>query len=138
MWLPFPYFIPSVIEPKGVWSSFSHAKGFLSLMVVGQWLLTVMTDQPKLLVLGGQYIIYLSIHSFTAGVGLLLYGIYTAVGYTTYIRNMMIVAAVVFFLCLKSFVPAWGNHGIWLAYICTYLFESMAYGYGLKYLFRKF
>ena len=110
----------------------------LLLLLIGQWLLTIMTDQPKLLALGEQYIIYLSIHSLTAGVGLLLYGIYTAVGYTTYIRNMMIVAAVLFCLCLKSFVPACGNHGIWLAYICTYLFESMAYGYGLKYLFRKF
>lgn len=110
----------------------------LLLLVIGQWLLGIMTDQPKLLALGEQYIIYLSIHSLTAGVGLLLYGIYTAVGYTTYIRNMMIVAAVLFCLCLKSFVPAFDNHGIWLAYICTYLFESVAYGWGLKYLFGRF
>ena len=105
---------------------------------LGDSLLSIMTDQPRLLELGQEYRIYLSVHSLTAGVGLLLYGVYTATGYTGYIRNMMLAAAGLFAVSLQIFLSGVGNHGIWLAYICTYLFESIMYCCGLKLVFKRF
>ncbi len=101
-------------------------------------LVAIMTDQEALVAIAGEYSIYLAIHALTAGLGLVLYGVYTAAGYTRYIRNMMIMAAVLFFLLLQIFLPKIGNHALWLSYILTYLFESLAYAYGLKMLFRRF
>ena len=110
----------------------------VSILCLGDSLLSIMTDQPRLLELGHEYCIYLSIHSLTAGVGLLLYGVYTATGYTSYIRNMMLAAAGIFAASLHIFSSDVGNHGIWLAYVCTYLFESAMYAYGVKFVFQRF
>ena len=97
----------------------------------GSFFLQFMTNQAEILALAREYVIYPAIHPLTAGAGLLLYGVYTATSYTVYIRNMMLVAALVFFACQQCFLPIWGNHGLWMAYIVVYGFESMACFYGI-------
>ena len=97
----------------------------------GSFFLQCMTNQAEILALAREYVIYPAIHPLTAGAGLLLYGVYTATSYTVYIRNMMLVAALVFFACQQCFLPIWGNHGLWMAYIVVYGFESMACFYGI-------
>lgn len=97
----------------------------------GSFFLQFMTNQAEILTLAREYVIYLAIHPLTAGVGLMLYGVYTATSYTVYIRNMMLIAALVFFGCQKLFLPVFGNHGLWMSYIVVYGFESIAYFYGV-------
>lgn len=119
-----------------VWSIFAV---LCSVFVLwhGWALLEFMTDQAELLSLAGAYLPYLAVHPLTAGTGLLLYGVYTAVGCTSYIRNMMLLAALLFFILQLVLLPLAGNHGIWLAYVLTYLFESAAYAWGMKYLMQR-
>lgn len=103
----------------------------------GNFFLHFMTNQPTILATAANYTIYLAIHPITAGVGLLLYGIYTATGYTKYVRNMMLIAAALFFVTQHVLLPVWGNHGLWITYIVTYFFESVAYYNGINLLKQR-
>lgn len=91
-----------------------------------------MTSQPRVIENTLKFVIYLAIHPLTAGVGLMLYGFYTSTGYTTYIRNMMIVAALLFAGLSHLLLPVYGNHGLWITYIVTYFYETVAYYLGMK------
>lgn len=115
---------------------FSIAAALIS-MLGGPYLLTLMTNQADVLAKAAEYVIYLAIHPLTAGVGLLLYGFYTSTGYTTYIRNMMLVAAIIFALGQMILLPMFDNHGLWITYIITYLFESIMYFCGMKCLKKR-
>lgn len=112
---------------------FSVASAVISF-IGGEYLLTFMTNQTEVLESAQKYVIYMAIHPLTAGVGLLLYGFYTSTGYTTYIRNMMLVAALLFVVCQHVLVPIFHNHGLWMTYIITYLFESIMYYGGMNWL----
>lgn len=110
----------------------------LIVLLGRDWVLQLMTSQLELLEIAGRYAFYLAIHPFTAGIGLLLYGVYTSSGYTSFIRNMMLMAAVLFYLAQLFLLPLVGNHGVWWTYILTYGFESLAYGYGLRFIAKRY
>lgn len=116
--------------------SFSIVTAVISF-IGGEYVLSFMTNQIEVLEKATDYVIYMAIHPLTAGVGLLLYGFYTSTGYTTYIRNMMLVAALLFVLGQHTLVPIFDNHGLWMTYIITYLFESIVYFCGMGWLKKR-
>ena len=63
---------------------------------------------------------------------------YTGVGQTSSIRNMMFVAVIFFYVCQNILMNLYGNNGIWLTYILTYLLESIILVLYLPILKRKF
>lgn len=85
----------------------------------------MMTDLAVVANYANDYSIYLILHPICACVGLLLYGMYTGIGNTASIRNMMFVAVIFFYICQKILMSYLGNDGIWLTYNLTYLLESI-------------
>ena len=61
----------------------------------------MMTDLAVVANYANDYSIYLILHPICACVGLLLYGMYTGIGNTASIRNMMFVAVIFFYICQK-------------------------------------
>lgn len=88
-------------------------------------LLRIITDVPDVYNLAVEYSFYLLVYPVFAGVGLLLYGMYTGIGQTASVRNMMLIAVAFFYVMQTITLPIWGNHGIWITYVCTYLLESI-------------
>ena len=97
-----------------------------------------MTNLPEVATYASDYSIYLSLYAIFAGVGLLLYGLYTGIGHTASIRNMMFIAVIFFFVAQQVLMSYFDNHGIWLTYVCTYLLESIILVLFLPSLKQKF
>ena len=72
-----------------------------------------------------EYSHYLLLYPICAAVGLLLYGMYNGIGQTASIRNMMFIAVVFFVGMQELLIPPFGNDGIWMTYVLTYLLESI-------------
>lgn len=102
------------------------------------YFISMMTNLPEVYAYAKDYSIYLSIYPLCAGVGLLLYGMYTGVGHTSSIRNMMFIAVVFFYFCQKFTMSFLGNDGIWTTYVLTYLLESIILVLFLPSLKHKF
>lgn len=102
------------------------------------YFISVMTNLPEVSVYADSYSIFLVIHPLCACVGLLLYGMYTGVGHTSAVRNMMFIAVVFFYICQNIMIDYFANYGIWATYSLTYLLESVILALSLPQLRRKF
>ena len=118
----------------GIFALFCAAVCFIG----GTYFIGFMTNLPEVYAYASDFAIYLSIYPLFASTGLLLYGMYTGVGYTSSIRNMMFIAVIFFFLCQKLLMASFGNDGIWTTYVLTYLLESVIFVLYLPSLKRRF
>lgn len=100
---------------------------FISVImyITKSYFINMMTDLAVVANYANDYSIYLILHPICACVGLLLYGMYTGIGNTASIRNMMFIAVIFFYICQKILMSYLGNDGIWLTYNLTYLLESI-------------
>ena len=100
----------------------------LAVYVVGLFrndVIMVMTSVPEIYTMALEYSHYLLLYPICAAVGLLLYGMYNGIGQTASIRNMMFIAVVFFVGMQELLIPPFGNDGIWMTYVLTYLLESI-------------
>ena len=114
------------------------AAGLIVVYLSRSYLISIMTNLPEVSLYADDYSIFLVIHPICAGVGLLLYGIYTGIGQTASIRNMMFIAVIFFYICQNILMGYFGNYGIWMTYSLTYLLESAILVLFLPQLKRKF
>ncbi len=95
------------------------------MALTGDVWIALMTDLSHIMALAHQYRWALIAYPLCAPVGLVLYGMYTGIGETASIRNMMLIAVAVFVLGDLCLTARWGNDGLWLTYVGTYLLESV-------------
>lgn len=99
--------------------------GSIVVYLSKSYLISIMTNLPEVSAYADNYSIFLVIHPICACVGLLLYGMYTGVGHTSSIRNMMFIAVAFFYICQNILMNYFANYGIWATYSLTYLVESI-------------
>ena len=85
----------------------------------------LMTSVPEIYTMALEYSHYLLLYPICAAVGLLLYGMYNGIGQTASVRNMMFIAVIFFVGMQELLIPLFGNDGIWMTYVLTYLLESI-------------
>lgn len=107
-------------------------------LIGGTYFIGFMTNLPEVYAYAAEFAVYLAIYPLFASTGLLLYGMYTGIGYTSSIRNMMFIAVIFFFLCQKLLMALFGNDGIWTTYVLTYLLESVIFILYLPSLKKRF
>ena len=117
-----------------IWATFCAIICYLGK----DYFISLMTNLPEVATYANEYSFYLCLYALFAGVGLLLYGMYTGIGHTASIRNMMFIAVAFFFIAQQILMSYFGNHGIWLTYVFTYLLESIILVLFLPSLKRKF
>ena len=102
------------------------------------YLISLMTNLLEVSIYADSYSIFLVIHPLCACIGLLLYGMYTGIGYTSSIRNMMFIAVIFFYICQNILMNYFTNYGIWATYSLTYLLETIILVLFLPKLKQKF
>lgn len=95
------------------------------LLFCGDALLPLFTDIPAVLAIAREHLWALCTYPVCAVLGLTLYGMYTGIGATASVRNMMLIAIPSFYALSQYLVPLLGNVGLWAAYVATYGLESV-------------
>ncbi len=104
------------------------------LSIGGSALIGAMTNVVSVKILSLEYQWALQAYPLCAAIGLVLYGMYTGCGETAWVRNMMVVAVLVFAVGDWQLTRYWGNTGLWLTYVGTYFLESVLLVAFLRYV----
>lgn len=92
------------------------------IILIAIWLtfdttiIKLLTNQTNIITLSLQYQYWLITFPIVASGGLIYYGVFSGISYTTSIRDSMLLALLVWFVAQYIAVPIWGNQGLWLAY----------------------
>lgn len=106
----------------------------LLLVSGGHVLIEAMTNVVAVKMVAKDYRWVLQVYPICAAVGLVLYGMYTGCGETAWVRNMMLIAVIVFFMGDWQLTKYWGNTGLWITYAGTYFLESVLLVIFLRYI----
>lgn len=100
---------------------------FISLIMIlfRKPIISSFTDINSVIEISNQYSIWLIIFPLVIGIGLVYYGIFSGISYTEPVRNSMIISLFFFLIVYYIFVPKFGNHGLWFAFIVFSLGRSV-------------
>ena len=85
-------------------------------LVGGDYLINILTTVPEVREQAHIYLVWAAISPIVSVWSFQLDGIYIGTTRTADMRNMMLVSFVTLLACTALFVPAYGNHGLWLAF----------------------
>ncbi len=85
----------------------------------------VFSNIPGVTAAASTYALWILAFPLVAGVGLVFYGVFTGTTATRPVRDSTILAVITFLIVWKIVVPIWGNHGLWISFLCFYLGRSV-------------
>lgn len=95
------------------------------LFLAGQrWIYPLFSDQQHIIALTASYANWLALFPIVASLGLVYYGVFTGVTEVRFVRNSMILAALLYLAALYALQPL-GNHGLWIAFLLFSLGRSV-------------
>jgi len=88
-------------------------------------IIAVFSNLPEVIAAASTYALWIMAFPLVAGVGLVFYGVFTGTTATRPVRNSTILAVITFLIAWKIALPIWGNHGLWISFLCFYLGRSV-------------
>lgn len=88
-------------------------------------IIAIFTDLASVIKIAEIYSIWLIIFPLIIGIGLVYYGIFSGISYTEPVKNSMVMSLGLFLITYFIFVPKFGNHGLWFAFIMFSLGRSV-------------
>ncbi len=100
------------------WSSLGISI-LISLVWLGfdQLILGLFTNQEDVLEIALEYRYWLFVFPFIASLGLVVYGVFCGIGYTSSIRNSMIFSVIIWLVTSYFLIPNFGNNGLWISFL---------------------
>ncbi|MWP62930.1 MATE family efflux transporter [Gilliamella sp. Pas-s25] len=84
---------------------------------LGTTIIKLLTNQTDIIDICMQYQLWLIIFPIVVAGGLIYYGVFSGISYTSSIRDSMILSLLLWLVSQYICVPIWGNNGLWLSYI---------------------
>jgi MATE family multidrug resistance protein len=106
---------------------------FLSLLlfICSSFIYPIFTSIERVIQCIIQYQGWLLLFPIVGFWGIILNGVFSGATEAAQIRNSMFIAMVIFIVLIYVFIPAFGNHGLWLSFTIFTLFRSIVLGYYL-------
>ena len=100
-------------------------------LLAGGAVIDLMTTAPTVRVVARIYLPYMVLAPLLGAAAWMLDGIFIGATRTADMRNMMAVSAAIYFIAVFALMPAFGNHGLWLAFLLSFVVRGVTLG--LKY-----
>lgn len=101
------------------------AAGAICLVVFfalfGGDLIDMMTTSAQVQQEARSYLFYLTVMPVAAAAAFLLDGVFIGATRTRDMRNMMVVSFVIYWVAVLALVPGFGNHGLWIAMLISFV-----------------
>jgi MATE family multidrug resistance protein len=94
----------------------------------GGMIIDLLTTDPETRLAARDFLPWLVLAPLAGWAPFMLDGIFIGATRTADMRNMMLVSVVVYGLALVALVPAFGNHGLWMAYLVSYVVRGLTLG----------
>ncbi|KQI68050.1 multidrug transporter [Loktanella sp. 3ANDIMAR09] len=100
----------------------------LGFLMLGGAVIDLMTTAPLVRDVARDYLPYMIAAPLLGVAAWMLDGIFIGATRTTDMRNMMIVSAAVYFAAVMPLMAAFGNHGLWLALLLSFIVRGLTLG----------
>lgn len=94
----------------------------------GGAVIDLMTTAPDVRTQARAYLPYMALSPLVSAAPFMLDGIFIGATRTRDMRNMMALSALVYFATALALMPAFGNHGLWIALIISYIGRAATLG----------
>jgi MATE family multidrug resistance protein len=113
--------------------TYALSTGILCIFLVfRREIIQVFTSLAQVREIAGVYSGWLILFPFSIGIGLVYYGIFTGCTFTRPVRDSMVISLVAFLVVYLGFVPKYGNHGLWAAFIVFSAGRSLVLAMNIK------
>ena len=100
----------------------------LVFLVIGPPAIDIMTTSPEVQAEARVYLVYMALVPLLGFASWMLDGIFIGATRTRDMRNMMVVAVAVYAVAAAVLVPPFGNHGLWIALLISFVARGAALG----------
>ena len=83
--------------------------------VAGPWLIDLLTTAPEVRLAARDYLYWVALLPVVGIASWMFDGIFIGATWTRAMRNMMAISVAIYAVALAALVPAFGNHGLWMA-----------------------
>ncbi len=103
----------------------------------GGRIIDVMTTAPEVRGAARDYLVYMTLAPLVGLAAWMLDGVFIGATRTRDMRNMMVVSAAFYLAAVLLLVPGFGNHGLWLALLASFVVRGVTLGWKYKALERS-
>ena len=111
-----------------VWAAGICAAMALAFALAGGIVIDTMTTAPDVQIAARHYLPYMVAAPLIGVAAWMLDGIFIGATRTTDMRNMMVISAVLYFASVIPLMTAFGNHGLWLGLLASFVFRGITLG----------
>ncbi|WP_208351738.1 MATE family efflux transporter [Pseudaestuariivita rosea] len=110
------------------WGVFICAGMALTFWLFGGAIINVMTTAPDVQAAARVYLPYMVATPLVGVAAWMLDGIFIGATRTADMRNMMIISVAIYFGSALLLIPAYGNHGLWIALLISFVARGITLG----------
>ncbi|MEL6641660.1 MAG: MATE family efflux transporter [Pseudomonadota bacterium] len=111
-----------------IWGAGVCAVFAVAFAVFGPWAIDLMAKDPAVQAAGRVYLPYMVAAPILGVAAWMLDGIFIGATRTADMRNMMIVSTVIYVLSVLPLMAVFGNHGLWLGMLISFLARGITLG----------
>jgi MATE family multidrug resistance protein len=100
----------------------------LMFLLLGGAIIDLMATSPEVRIAARLYLPYMIIAPFSGVAAWMLDGIFIGATRSRDMRNMMAISAVVYTIAVVTLVPMFGNHGLWLSLLISFVVRGITLG----------
>ena len=112
----------------GVWGLGIGAVLSLVFLLAGGWIIDLMTTSEAVREVARSYLPWMVLAPVLGAAAWILDGVFIGATRTVDMRNMMAISAAVYFICVLALMPVFGNHGLWLALLVSFVARGLTLG----------
>ncbi len=100
----------------------------VAFAVFGGLVIDIMTTAPDVQTAARHYLPYMVAAPLLGCAAWMLDGIFIGATRTTDMRNMMVISTILYFACVIPLMAAFGNHGLWLGLLLSFVVRGITLG----------
>jgi len=100
----------------------------LGFALAGGAIIDLMAKAPEVQAAAREYLGYMVLAPLAGVVAWMLDGVFIGATRARDMRNMMAVSLAIYAACVLLLVPVWGNHGLWVALLVSFLVRGVTLG----------
>ena len=111
----------SSVVKSSIWGGLLCVALAAFFLFQGEWIIDVLTTAPDVRAEARVFLVFMVLSPILGGLAWMLDGVFIGATRTRDMRNMMVVSFVIYLLSLWILVPLYGNHGLWIALLISFV-----------------
>ncbi|QFU07329.1 DNA-damage-inducible protein F [Rhodobacteraceae bacterium THAF1] len=114
---------------SSIWGGVIGIALALAFWLAGGWVIDLMTTNAEVRAEARLYLPYMIAAPIVGWAAWMLDGIFIGATRTADMRNMMVISFVIYIAAVFALMPVFGNHGLWMAFLISFVARGLTLGW---------